>query len=108
MLYLNASDSLLDKWRKSIDLYYAMHLSGFFEEIKSVTFSLEEVSATSGRVFRCQLHVVPQVGHTISSSVERENCLAAIDYSFAKAKRQMQRRSRGMSRKLLLGDLANG
>lgn len=100
MLCVDASDEILNKWRKSIEHYYAMHLSGFTEHIKTIRLSIEEqpLYQKHGILYCCRLNLVPKSGHVLSHSVDREDCIAAIDYSFAKAKRMLQRRMRGLSK----------
>lgn len=107
MLNINISEEVKEKWGKSIDFFYSLHLGSFFEEIKSAQLYIEEVPLGNRPVvlYRCELQVVPVSGNTIRNHVDREDCNSAIDYSFAKAKRVMQRRSRGMGTGLLFKQL---
>lgn len=99
MLNLDVSESVRDKWGKAIDRNYALHLGGFLESIRAVNFLVEEIplSKSTGVLYRCQLSVVPKNGHTLKHVVDREDCGAAIEHSFAKAKRMLQRKVRGLS-----------
>lgn len=99
MLYLNVSDAVLAQSGKSIDHYFALHLGGFSEDIKSVNLLIEEVPLIQqhGVLYRCELHLIPKHGHAIKHVVDREHCVSAIEHSFAKAKRAMQRRLKGIN-----------
>lgn len=99
MLYLNVSDSVISKAGKSIEHYFALHLGGFSEEIESVNLHIEEIPLLQqhGVLYRCELNLIPKNGHAIKHVVDREHCVSAIEHSFAKAKRAMQRRIRGLS-----------
>lgn len=98
MLNLNASEAVIKKWDKSIAHYYALHLGGYLEDIRSVSFLIEEqpLKQQHGVLYRCEINVVPESGHVIKHVVDREDCISAIDYSFAKAKRMLHRRCRGL------------
>lgn len=99
MLYLNVSDAVISKSGKSIDHYFALHLGGFSEDIKSVNLSIEEIPLMQqhGVLYRCELNLIPKTGHVIQYVVDREHCISAIEHSFAKAKRAMKRRIKGLS-----------
>jgi len=103
MLNVNISEELKSRWGKTIDFFYSLHLGRFSEEIQSVNLRIEEVpfQKRPAMLYRCELQLIPVAGHVIRNQVDRENCSAAIDYSFAKAKRMMQRRSRGLGTALL-------
>ena len=104
MLYLNVSDQTWKQWGRTIDLYYAVHLGGFLDEIKSVNLMIEELLqdasqavSSEAKLYRCELEIIPRNGEIIQVISEREDCGAGVEYSFAKAKRQMLRRLRGFS-----------
>lgn len=103
MLKLNVSEEIKDRWGKTIDFFYALHLGGFSEEIQSINLYVEKVpfQKQPSELYRCELQLVPVVGHVINNQVAREDCNAAIEYSFAKAKRMMQRRARGLGSGLM-------
>jgi len=99
MLNLNVSDVIISKSGKSIDHYFAMHLGGFSEDIESVNLLIEELPLIQqhGVLYRCELILIPKTGQAIQYVVDREHCVSAIEHSFAKAKRAMQRRLRGFN-----------
>lgn len=99
MLYLNVSDTVMSKSGKSIDHYFSLHLGGFSEDIKSVNLMIEELPLIHqhGVLYRCELQVIPRSGDVIKHTVDREHCISAIEHSFAKAKRAMHRRVRGLT-----------
>lgn len=104
MLYLNVSQTAMSHWGRTIDLYYSIHLAGFLEDLKSVNFSIEEIDvhpgafqSGGGTLFQCVLQVIPKSGNKIGVIVEMEDCGAAIEQCFAKAKRSLLRRARGFA-----------
>lgn len=111
MLFLNVSDAVLEAWGRTIDLYYSIHIGSISNEIKSINLLIEEEpldanhysSANAKKpqsertLYRCGLTVVPANGEKIHIVVERENCGAGIEQCFAKAKRTLTRRMRGLS-----------
>lgn len=98
MLSLNVTKEILKKWDAPVQHYYALHLGGFSEDIEVVNFEIEELvmDKNMGTLYRCELKLMAKSGTEISHVTNRENCLAAIDDSFAKAKRMMQRRLKGL------------
>lgn len=98
MLYLNVSDHVMRNWSRTVDLYYSFHLSGIYRDIKSVNLLIEEVSCAPDdkTLYCCEVYILPNVGDSIHLVVESENCGFAIEQSFAKAKRYMLRRIRGL------------
>lgn len=114
MLYLNVSDQLMEQWGRTIDLYYSIHLGNLAAEIKSVNLLIEEESLShSDKVlYLVEVTVISNAGGMLRLSIERENCGDAIEQCFAKAKRYIIRRIRGLSGHTLeregnLGDLRN-
>ena len=112
MLYLNVSDQTWKQWGRTIDLYYAVHLGGFLDEIKSVNLMIEELLqdasqavSSEAKLYRCELEIIPKNGEIIQVISEREDCGAGVEYSFAKAKRQMLRRLRVSQTPCRLGKL---
>lgn len=99
MLNLNASSHVMDNWAQSIEHYFAMHLSGFTDYLDTINLSIDEQPLKEGSsvLYHCTLDLVSRSGFTLTQIVEREDCVAAIDYSFAKAKRSLQRRMRGLT-----------
>ena len=99
MLYLNMSEEVLEHWGRTIDLYFALHLGGFHDDIKSVNLMIEEetLGDSEAVLYQCELKLITKIGEQHPIRVERENCGAAIEQCFAKAKRLMLRRIRGLA-----------
>lgn len=107
MLTIDASEIVQSKWSKTIEYFYSLHLGGVSSEIQSVHIKIEELPLHKrpAALYRCELIVTPVNGHLIKNTVDRENFSAAIDYSFAKAKRMLIRRSRRLGTDYLLKKL---
>lgn len=99
MLYLNVSDKVMNQWERTIDLYYAIQLGSLSSEIKSVNLLIEEepMGDESYCLYKVSITVIPLKGTNMSVSIEREHCGDAIEECFAKAKRYMVRRIRGLA-----------
>lgn len=108
MLYLNVSEQILMQWGDSIDRYFALYLGGFRQELKSLNLLIEEecLGTDERRLYRVLLALIPSKGATIYLSLEREHCCGeAIEQSFAKAKRYLLRRIKGMVSDLMLAPI---
>lgn len=99
MLYLNVNDQVLAQWGRTIDLYHSLHLGNLSNEINSVNFLVEEepVPNSDKVLFKVGISVFPRSGEVIRILIEREHCGDAIEQAFAKAKRYLVRRIRGIS-----------
>lgn len=99
MLYLNVSEHVMRNWSRTVDLYYSFHLSGINTDIESVNLLIEQRQQEHDNraLYYCELNIHPCVGEHLQLAVESENCGVAIEQSFAKAKRYMLRRMRGIS-----------
>ncbi|KZX75372.1 hypothetical protein A3715_14610 [Oleiphilus sp. HI0009] len=97
MLYLNVNEKVLAYWERTIDLYYNIHLGSLVDDIESVNLFIDKQTSVQDTVYRCELDVIPANGQKISIALELENCGAAIEQIFAKARRSMLRRIRGIN-----------
>jgi len=100
MLTIEASDDVKKKWAKSMEYFYALHLGALSNEVRSAVLKVETlpIQRRPASLYRCELLITPYHGHVIKNRVDRENCSAAIDYAFAKAKRTLTRRARGVGK----------
>ena len=107
MLTIQASEYVKQKWHKTIEYFYALHLGGLSTEIQSTLIKVEElpIQKRPAALYRCEVIITPKHGHVVQLHIERENCSGAIDYSFAKAKRTLIRRARGVGRDYLFKKL---
>ena len=99
MLYLNVSERVMDKWGRTIDLYFSIHLGTLSSELKSVNLLIEEGSSDLGSHpnYSVMVTAIPKVGPKIQTELTLEDCASAIEQCFAQARRYLVRQIRSLT-----------